>query len=264
VLVRPTSDTAAVRAAGAEAVTGDLKDTGSLRRACSGMDVVVSTASASKKGDDSLENVDLRGNQNLIETAAAAGVRRFVFVSTMGASPENPHPLFRAKGLAEQRLRQSGMEYTILQPDAFMDVWFAMLVEMPVLTGQPVTLVGESRRRHSFVAEQDVAAFAAAAARHPAAKNATIVIGGPRPVTFRDVVAAYEAAAGRPIPTRSVAPGQPIPGLPEPIWGIAAALESYDSLLEMAETAKTYGVKLTDVREFARQSRIAAASGIRP
>jgi uncharacterized protein YbjT (DUF2867 family) len=260
-LVRPATDSSALRAAGVEVVPGDLKDTASLGRACDQVEVVVSTATATKRGDDTVENVDLAGSRNLVEAARAAGVRRFVYVSTMGASPENPSPLFRAKGQVEQELRKSGMEYAILQPDAFMDVWFGMLIEMPIASGWPVTLVGDSRRRHSFVAEKDVAAFAAAAVRHPDAKNQTILIGGPEAVTFRQVVGYYEDAMGRKIAVRSVAPGEPIPGLPEVVWGIAAALESYDSPVEMEEMAQRYGVRLTGVEEFARNSSVAQGVG---
>jgi uncharacterized protein YbjT (DUF2867 family) len=260
-LVRPATDSSALRAAGVEVVPGDLTDMASLGRACDQVEVVVSTATATKRGDDTVENVDLAGSRNLVEAARAARVRRFVYVSTMGASPENPSPLFRAKGQVEQELRKSGMEYAILQPDAFMDVWFGMLVEMPIASGWPVTLVGDSRRRHSFVAEKDVAAFAAAAVRHPDAKNQTIVIGGPEAVTFRQVVGYYEDAMGRKIAVRSVAPGEPIPGLPEVVWGIAAALESYDSPVEMEEMAQRYGVRLTGVEEFARNSSVAQGVG---
>jgi hypothetical protein len=60
---------------------------------------------------------------------------------------------------------------------------------------------------------------------------------------------------------RSVAPGEPIPGLPEVVWGIAAALESYDSPVEMKETARRYGIRLTGVDEFARNSGVAQGVG---
>ncbi|HJR63600.1 MAG TPA: SDR family oxidoreductase [Gemmatimonadaceae bacterium] len=255
-LTRSSNNAAPLRDAGAEVVVGDLKDLASLERACQDADVVIATASASKTGDDSIENVDLHGNQNLIDAAERAGVRHFIFVSTVGASAEHPVPLFRAKAAAEERLKAGRMTYTILQPNAFMDVWFPMLVEMPALSGRPVTLVGEAKRRHSFVAERDVAAFAVAAVHNPAARNTTIVIGGPEPVTLRDVVRAYEDAAGQTFTIRSVSPGESIPGLPPAVSGIAAALETYDTPIPMDETARRYGVELIGVRELAR-ARIA-------
>jgi NADH dehydrogenase len=79
-------------------------------------------------------------------------------------------------------------------------------------------------------------------------------------VTLRDVVGAYERATGRPIPIRSVAPGEPIPGVPEPVWALAASLETFDSPVAMEETSRTYGVRLTSVADFARARVSAAAS----
>ncbi len=258
VLARPGAATGPLREHGAEVATGNLKDPASLRAACAGIDMVITTATATKRADDSLENVDLAGNRNLIEAAQATKVRHFVFVSSLGASPASPIPLMRIKGLTEQAVKASGLTYTILAPGPFMDVWFPMLIEMPVLSVQPVTLVGEGRGRHSFVAEQDVAAFALAAALgNPAARNATIAIGGPTALTFRDVVKYYEEVLGRPITVRSVAPGEPIPGLPPEISRVAAALESFDAVVPMEETARRFGVTLTSAADFAR-SRLAA------
>lgn len=259
VLVRPGSDRSALERIGASIVTGDLRDRASLERACEGIATVVSTASATRRTDDTVENVDLRGHENLVDAARAAGVGHLMFVSAVGAAAEHPEPVYRAKGLVERRIRESGIGYTILQPNAFMDVWFPVLVELPVLNGQAVTLVGEARRRHSFVVEQDVAAFALAALGHPDARDATIVIGGPEAISFRDVVRAYEEVLGRPLEIRSVPPGEPIPGVPEPVWGLAAALDSFDSVIPMEETAARFGVRLTSVQEFAR-ARTAALS----
>jgi NADH dehydrogenase len=255
VLVRPGTSAAVID--GASVATGDLLDRESLARACTGVRAVVTTASASKTGTDTIENVDLLGNRNLIAAAEHAGVEQFVFTSTLSASEQSPVPLFRVKAAVERTLRESRMGHTILQPNAFMDVWFPMLIEAAAFSGQPVTLVGPSTRRHSFIAEQDVAAFAAAALFTPAARNSTIVLGGPDAVTLRDVVDVYERAAGRSIPVRSVAPGEAIPGVPEPVWALAAALETFDSPVPMDETSRIYGVQLTSIADFAR-SRVQA------
>jgi uncharacterized protein YbjT (DUF2867 family) len=256
-LARQSSNHAPLTEAGATVALGDLTDPASLADACAGVDTVITTASVSKTGTDAIENVDLQGTSRLVDAARQAGARHFIFVSTVGASPESLHPLFRAKGLVEQRLRESGLEFTILQLSVFMDVWFPVLIERPAFSGRPVTLVGQSTRRHAFIAEQDVAAFAVAATSVPAARNATLAIGGPDAVTFRDVVRAYEEASGRAIAIRSVPPGEPIPGVPEAVSGIAAALESFDTVIPMEEMARQYGVTQTSVLDFAR-ARVAA------
>ncbi|HEY8468862.1 MAG TPA: hypothetical protein VIL18_04425 [Longimicrobiales bacterium] len=83
--------------------------------------------------------------------------------------------------------------------------------------------------------------------------NQTIVIGGPEPVTWRDVVAASERALGRPIEVRTIPPGQALPGLPDVVSQLAAGMDTYDSPLDMTETAATFGVRLTPLEEFVRR-----------
>ena len=259
-LVRSPVQRTGLEESGAEAVVGDLTDPGTLDGACRGVDVVISTASATRREDDTVENVDLQGTRNLVDAARRAGARRVVYVSTNGASPASPVPAFRAKAGAEAHIRASGLEYAVLQPEAFMDIWFGMLIEMPMAQGMPITLVGESRQRHSFIAQGDVARFAVAAALSPEPLREAIVLGGPEAVTFREVAEAYAEAAGRPLAVRSVAPGEPIPGLPPVVWGIAAGLESYGSDVPMEATARRFGVRPTGYRDFVR-GRVTALAG---
>jgi len=52
----------------------------------------------------------------LLEAARQAGIRRVVHVSIINADPNSPHPYFRAKGEAENLVRESGLFYAILRP----------------------------------------------------------------------------------------------------------------------------------------------------
>jgi len=239
---------------GAQPVHGDLRDRASLDAALENVETVISTAnSAMRGGADSLQSVDLEGNRNLIDAAREAGVDHFTFVSLLGADPDHPDPFMRAKGQSEASLRESGMGHTILAPTAFMEVWPAMVVGMPVLQGQTVTLVGEGSRRHSFVSNRDVAAFAVAAVDNPAAHNQHLAIGGPEALTWREVVATYERVLERSIPVEYVAIGEPVPGLPDPMPAMLAGMETYDSVVEMEETSRTFGVPLTSLETFVRE-----------
>ena len=237
---------------GAETVLGDLKDPATLRAACDEVSTVVTTASATTRGaPDTIESVDLAGNLNLIEASEAAGVQRFIFVSALGAAPEHPMPLLRAKGLSEQRLRASGMDWTILQPDVFMDRLIPMVVGLPALSNSTVTLIGHGRREHSFVAVRDVAAYAVAVVQHPEAHRRTIRVGGPRPLTWDDVVEALEHQLGRRVPVRIVAAGEPT-NLPDFVAQLLTALDGYDSPIDMTESNATYGIEPTDLTTFVR------------
>ncbi|MBA2572009.1 MAG: SDR family oxidoreductase [Gemmatimonadetes bacterium] len=255
VLVRPNADFLELQNAGAEPVLGDLKNPDSLGTALEGVDVVVTTAnSAARGGEDNPQTVDLQGNRNLIDAAGRAGVKQFIFVSALGASPDSPIPFLAAKGNTEEHLRRSGMAYTILAPNVFIEVWIPMIVGGAVQAGRPVTLAGEGRRQHAFVSMDDVAAFAVAAVNNPRALNQYIAIGGPDAVSWRDVVGIFERVTGQEIPVRAVTPGEPLPGLPATVSQLAAGMESYDSPVDMSETARAYGVELTSVEEFVRRA----------
>jgi uncharacterized protein YbjT (DUF2867 family) len=239
--------------AGAEPVYGDLRDRASLDAALGGIETVISTAnSVGRGGEDNPQSVDLEGNRNLIEAAREAGVEHFVFVSSLGADPDHPVPFMRGKGQSEASLRESGMDYTILAPTPYMEVWVAVVVGMPVSQGRPVTLVGEGRRRHSFISDRDVAAFAVAAVENPAARNEYLAIGGPEPLSWREVVETYERVLERSVPVEFVAMGEPVP-LPDPMPSILAGMETYDSAIEMEEIARSFDVPLTRLETFVRE-----------
>jgi uncharacterized protein YbjT (DUF2867 family) len=134
-----------------------------------------------------------------------------------------------------------------------MQVWPALVVGVPALQGRTVTLVGEGRRRHSFVSNRDVAAYAVAILDRPAARNRYLAIGGPEPLSWRDVVATYERVLGRSIPVEFVAAGERVPGLPDPMPALLAGMETYDSVVEMDDIADTFGVPPTTLETVARQ-----------
>ena len=246
ILVRQGSEYRALEAAGAKPVVGDLKNRASLDAATRGVDTVLTTAnSAVRSGADTVQTVEIEGNRNLVDAAAAAGVKHFIFTSAMGASPDSPIPFMQGKGLAEQHLKASGVPYTILSPNIFMEVWFPMVVGIPLQSGQPVALVGEGRRKHTFVSSGDVVCFAIAAIGNPAARNQQIFIGGPEALSWTDVVGKASKVVGRELAVRHVTPAEGLPGIPAAVSGLMAGMDTYDSPLDMTATAQSYGVRLT-------------------
>ena len=261
ILARSQSNYQPLAGAGAQVVLGDLKQRGSLDAACEGVDTVITTAnSAARGGEDNPQTVDWEGNRNLIDAAKAAGVKQLIFVSLNLADPNSPVPFIQAKGKTEAYLRVCGLPYTIIAPNAYMEIWVAMVVGMPAMMGQPVTIVGGGRRKHSFISASDVAAFILAAIGNPAAFNQKLLLGGPEPLSFRDAVAIYERVLGHQIQVRSVAPGEPVPGLPELAAQFLAGFDTYDSPVDMTETARIFGIQLTPLEEVARRTATSAAS----
>jgi len=253
ILVRPGSDYTQLTAANAEPIHGDLKDRDSLRSACTGVETVVTTAnSAQRGGADNPESVDWKGNQNLIDAACAADVRHYIFVSAYGADSSVPVPFLQAKAHTEEYLRASKLTYTILAPHIFMDVWIPMVIGSALREERPVLLFGAGERKHSFIAAADVAAFALAAIQNKAALDQKLPLGGPRPVSWREIIALAEQAARRSIPVHTLSPGEPPPPLPDLIVGLLTGLEMGDVIIPMEQTARTFGVEETTVEQFLR------------
>jgi uncharacterized protein YbjT (DUF2867 family) len=260
ILVRDGSAHEPLVAAGAEPVRGDLKDRSSLDRAVSGVETVVTTAnSAMRGGADTVDTVERMGNQSLMDAAEVAGVRHFVFTSALGVSVDSPVPFMAAKAESEEHLRRGGMKWTILAPNVFTEVWVGNLIG-PAVAGEPVVLVGEGRRKHTFVSARDVASFAVAAVDNPASYGQRIVIAGPEAVSFSDIIERAENLLGQPIQVRRYAIGEPIPGMPDTIRQLMTNFEMYDSPVDMTETARAYGVALTPVDAFLREVLVRPAA----
>lgn len=237
--------------AGAEAVDADLKDRASLERALDGVETVITTANAVQRGgDDTLESVDFVGTRNLIQAGKEAGVRRFIYISALGASPDHPVPLYRYKALNELELEKSGMDFSIIQPTIFMEVWIGMVVGIPLMTRQPILLIGKGDHHHNFVSEADVASLVTAALENPLASRKKLPAGGAASYSWSEIVEAAQEVLNAPVPFQYVPAGSEIAYLPKDVQGIFAGMETFESYLDMADTAQTFGITLTSLDQF--------------
>ena len=181
-----------LKQAGAEVMQGDLIDPPSLVRACQGVDRVLAAAhSLLGKGRYKSEAVDDAGHRSLIDTAKAAGVAHFVYMSMLGVSPEHPFDFARRKYLIEENLKASGLSYTILRPSWYMEQNVHIFNGKSILENGKTRILGKGTKLRNFVAARDVAQFAVRALMDPTLKNRTIDIGGPQNVTNNQVAELY-------------------------------------------------------------------------
>ena len=261
ILARQSSAYQPLAEIGAQVVFGDLTDPPSLANACVGVDTVISTANSARRGgNDTVETVDRQGTRNLIDAAAAAGVRHFVYISVLGVTVNSPVPFLAAKAQSEERLRASGMQWTILAPNAFMESWPARVIGVPASEGRAATIIGAGRARHTFVAEDDVAAFILASVDNPGAHDQHVPIGGPEPLSWTDVARVYERVLDRKVDLAHAAPGEAIPGIPPPVLPILAALDTYETVFDTSVSARAFGIVLTPLEDVARRQLAAAAA----
>ena len=197
-LVRATSDSnkvAHLKELGVEIVEGDLKNKGSLENVLQGVSAVITTVSStlSRQEGDSIQTVDDEGQINLIDAAVNAGVNQLIYISfcELGECP-----LQTAKRKVEKHLSESGLNYTILQPTYFMEVWLSPVLGFDYPNAK-ANIFGEGKNKVSWIAIKDVASFAVDSLDNPAAKNRIIELGGPEALSPLEVVNIFEKAKGK-------------------------------------------------------------------
>ncbi len=190
VVVRSAEATRTVEALGAAAVPGDLDDPASL-------DAAFATPA------DALINIASLGFGHapvIVAAAEDAGLRRAVFVSTTAVTTALPAPSKRVRLAAEQTVRQSALDWTILRPtmiygapgDRNLSRLLQVLKRTPVLP-----LPGGGHRLQQPVHVEDLAGALLAAVGTERAIGRTYDIAGPEALPFRDLVLRAGSAVGR-------------------------------------------------------------------
>jgi uncharacterized protein YbjT (DUF2867 family) len=181
---------------GPEFARGDVRDPQSLAAAMHGVEAVVSAVTGFGPGGSGPRVVDFEGNVNLIRAAEVAHVRRFVLLSMHDARADHPLELARMKCRAEDAVRASRLDWTIVRPTAFMALW-AGIVGDPIVNKGKTIVFGKGDNPINFISERDAAHFVELALFDPDLSGAVLDIGGPDDLTFNQVVQQIEVAAGR-------------------------------------------------------------------
>ncbi|GAA2599756.1 NAD(P)H-binding protein [Streptomyces tubercidicus] len=181
-IIRRPEQAGDLLAAGAEPVVCDLESASveDVARHMEGADAAVFAAGAGPgSGIERKDTVDRGAAAVFADAAEAAGVRRFLVVSSMGADrepPEGTDPVFaaylRAKGAADTDVRaRAGLDWTILRPGRLTDDPGTGLVALAEATGR------------SEVSRDDVAAVLVELLDEPGTIGRTLeLIGGEVPV----------------------------------------------------------------------------------
>jgi len=184
-LVRNPAKAQSVRRRGVETVEGDFARPETLVRALEGADTMFLTCA------NVPEQVELESDA--IEAAVRAGVRRVVKLSVLGAQAGSPVPFRDWHGRIEERLRDSGTDFTILRPNFFMQ-------GLPGLVGADGNIhapTGDGRV--GWVDVRDVADVAARALTEERHEGKTYTITGPESLSLAEVADKLSEAAGREI-----------------------------------------------------------------
>lgn len=259
---------------GVAVAKGDLKDPASLRAACEGVSTVITTATATSRHGpgESMRLVDRDGQLSLLEAAGAAGVRRYVYVS-VSPNFRSTCELIRIKRQVEREVRGSGLEWVILQPPAFQEIWLSPIVGFDFRAGK-VRMIGPGTERTSLVSIGDVARVAVEAALRPELARKDLAFGGPHALPLNDVVKMAEELTGRrfqvrrlPLPLAKALCAvltrfQPTQGS---LISLGIELGERGDVLDSSDLYRQLGISPTSVRDYlARATGTGSAAGTRP
>lgn len=199
-LLRPSRQAPALPQGTFRVETGTLQDLPSLRTALQGVDTIIHLAGARRaEGQYSAEWINQQGAVNLVTAARDASVRRIVFLSHMHADRNSAFPLLRGKGAAEEAIRSSGLNYTILRcslvfgpGDSFTSVLAMLMKVMPLAF--PVT--GDGKTRFQPIHVDDVAACLVGCLDTHHLDNTTLPVGGPQHLSYAEILNAVMRAVG--------------------------------------------------------------------
>ena len=168
------------------AVIADFADRGSLGRALEGVEAVYLVCSPVR------ELVELEGN--MVDACQAAGVRHVVLNSALGAGDyRKSFPSWHRR--VEDKLSASGLDYTIVRPNSFMQNILTYYASSIRTEGAFYAAMGNART--SFIDVRDVAAVAARTLTSPGHAGKTYELNGPEALTYGEVAEKITQASGR-------------------------------------------------------------------
>ena len=222
VMVRNPAKAAAIRESGFEVVEGDFDDPESLDAALTG----VTRALLLPPPDPQM----VERQSRFIEAARRAGTKHIVKLSAIGAHASAAGGFTQWHGRSEDELKASGIGWTMLQPNFFMQ---NLLGSAQTIRSQGVFYQPVGDARASFVDARDVAAVAARVLTEEGHEGKAYVITGPEALSYHDIADKLSEAVGKKVTYVSVSPEDFRAGLLGaglPVW-LADALGMLNEIL---------------------------------
>ena len=182
-------------------IYGDITDAETVRNAVAGADIVINLVGIlyERPGSKAFERIHVEGARTVAEAAKAAGARRMVQMSAIGADPRSESAYARSKAQGEAAVAEAFPGAAIVRPsivfgpgDGFFNRFAAMSGIAPALP-----LIGGGKTRFQPVFVGDVAEAVARVATDPAWAGQTVELGGPTVVTFEEVLKMIARETGR-------------------------------------------------------------------
>jgi uncharacterized protein YbjT (DUF2867 family) len=190
----------------------EVVDGTGLDAALAGAEAVVHLVAIPRQGRGrTFEGTNVGGVERVVDAAAAAGVRRIVHLSVLGAVDDPELAYLRSKWRGEQVVRASGLEWVVLRPSLLFGEGdgFFTLIRTTLTWWSPgvVALPGDGSARFQPLSVDDLAIAVERSIVEPARAGQTYELGGPEYLTYRQIVDAVMRATGK----RRLKMSMPIP-----------------------------------------------------
>lgn len=186
-----------------EGWTGDVGTEGTLKGAADGCDAVIHIAGIAREAppEQTFERINVEGTRNMVREARRAGVRRFLFVSSLGADT-GASRYHRSKQEAERIVAGFGGEWTIVRPGAVYGpgdgVVSALLVLVRTLPAMPV--VGDGEQRFQPIWYEDLGSALTRALDREDVVGRTLEVAGLDVITTNELIERLQGLEGRHTP----------------------------------------------------------------
>jgi uncharacterized protein YbjT (DUF2867 family) len=175
-----------------EVAVSSLEDVRGLRAAMKGVEAIYHLVGGEGEGGRAnLQAVDINGTRNLCQAASEAQIDRILYLSHLGADRASGFPVLKAKGIAEEYIRKSGVPYAILRGsilfgpgDEFTTGLAMLLAAAPGFF--PLPSQGKTLVQPLWV--EDAVTCLVWALENPEMLNRTYEIGGSEYFSLRQVV----------------------------------------------------------------------------
>jgi uncharacterized protein YbjT (DUF2867 family) len=178
-----------------ELVQGATTSPASLDAAVQGIDTIVHaaflTADRKQSAGNEYEKTNVQGTANLLKAAKRAGVKRIIEMGGLGTKPDKPGSYMQGRYLAEKMLKESGLDWTIIQPSVLFgkDAPFIRGLADLIRTAPIVPLIGGGKTMFQPIYVEDVVTIIIKVLEDPGrTTNKTYTIGGPAYYSFTQVI----------------------------------------------------------------------------
>jgi NADH dehydrogenase len=164
------------------------------------VDVVIHLAATIRdQAGGTIEQVSGTATATLVDAAVQAGVRRFVFFSTLEASAQSPSRFFRAKAVAEEAVRAAALETIVFAPSIIYapdDPFMTLLRRLARIPGV-MPIAGAGQAAYQPIWSEDVADCVVATLDWDVSRGDRFELAGPQTLTYEQIVALVLRAAGK-------------------------------------------------------------------